>query len=82
MIVGKITKKGQITIPAKFRKKLKTNTVIIKMENDKVIIEPKKELAGVFQKYSIKDKPIDEIMKLEKEAFANAIKEKHSGNRR
>ncbi len=82
MIVGKITKKGQITIPAKFRKKFKTNTVVIKMENDRVIIEPKKELGGVFQKYSIKDKPIDEIMKLEKEAFANAIKEKHSSDRR
>ena len=81
MIVGKITKKGQITIPAKFRKKFKTNTVLIKMENDKVIIEPNKELGGIFQKYSIKDKPIEEIVKLEKEAFANAIKEKHSSNR-
>ena len=44
------------------------------MENNRVIIEPIKELAGVFQKYSIKDKPIDEIMKLEKKAFAIAIK--------
>jgi len=81
MVVGKITKKGQITIPAKFRKRFKTNTVVIRMENDKIIIEPKKDLGGIFQKYSIKDKPIEEIMKLEKDAFANAIKEKHSSNR-
>ena len=82
MFTAKITKKGQVTIPAKFRKKLKTNAVKIRMEKDRVIIEPYRKLGGIFQQYAIKDKPIEEIMKLEKEAFANAIKEKYSGDRR
>ena len=82
MFTAKITKKGQVTIPAKFRKKLKTNTVKIRMEKDRVVIEPHRELGGIFQQYAVKDKPIEEIMKLEREAFANAIKEKHSSDRR
>jgi len=82
MFTAKITKKGQVTIPAKFRKKLKTSVVKIKMEESKVIIEPYRKLGGIFHKYAIKDKPIEEIMKMEKEAFVDAIKEKYNSNRR
>ncbi len=82
MLTAKITKKGQVTIPAKFRKKLNTNIVKIKMEGGKVIIEPYRKLGGIFHKYAIKGKPIKEIMKMEKKAFVDAIKEKHNSNRR
>ena len=82
MFTAKITKKGQVAIPAKFRKKLKTNIVKIKMEEGKVIIEPCRKLGGIFYKYAIKDKPIEEIMKMEKGVFVDAIKEKYNSNRR
>ena len=82
MITAKITKKGQITIPAKFRKKLRTNIVKINMIDDKVIIKPARNLGGILQQYAIKDKTIEEIMKSEEEAFADAMEEKHSSNRR
>ncbi|GAB6163101.1 hypothetical protein JCM12298_22610 [Desulfothermus naphthae] len=82
MLTVKITKKGQVTIPAKFRKKLNTDIVKIKMEGGKVIIEPYRKLGGIFHKYAIKGKSIEEIIKMEKEAFINAIKEKHNSNRR
>ena len=52
------------------------------MEESKVIIEPYRKLGGIFHKYAIKDKPIEEIMKMEKEAFVDAIKEKYNSNRR
>jgi AbrB family looped-hinge helix DNA binding protein len=81
MFTAKITKKGQITIPSKFRKKLQCDTVKITMEKGKVIIEPCRKLGGIFQNYAIKDADIEEIMQMEKESIINAIKEKHGSNR-
>jgi AbrB family looped-hinge helix DNA binding protein len=82
MFTAKITKKGQVTIPAEFRKKLKTDVVKIEMKGDRIIIQPYRKLGGIFHKYAIKDKSIEEIMKMEKEAYFDAIKERYSGNRR
>ncbi|WP_051654273.1 AbrB/MazE/SpoVT family DNA-binding domain-containing protein [Persephonella sp. KM09-Lau-8] len=78
MFIAKITKKGQITIPAEIRRKLKTNIVEIEEKNGEIVIKPVKNLAGILQKYAKKRKSIDEILKEEKEAFANAVKAKHS----
>ena len=80
MDAAKITSKGQITIPAKFRKMLKSNTLKVTMKGDEIILKPIIELGGIFQEYAFKDKPIEEVMNLEKDVFADAIKEKHSNN--
>jgi len=80
MFIVKITRKGQITIPAKFRKKLNTNLVEVEMEGEKIIITPVKKLGGIFHKYAIKDKPIEEIIQMEKEVIKNAFAEKHNNS--
>ena len=82
MLVAKITKKGQVTIPVEFRRKLGTDKVIVSMEGERVIIEPYKDIGGIFSKYAIKGKSIDEVMKLEKKAVEECIRKKHSYNRR
>jgi AbrB family looped-hinge helix DNA binding protein len=81
MITAKITKKGQITIPASFRKKLKTDTVKIEIKDNKIIITPFKNFGGIFQEYAIKNKSIEENMNFEQEAIENARKEKFNNNR-
>ena len=80
MFTAKITKKGQVTIPAEFRKKLKGNVVKIEMEGDRIIIQPYRKFGGIFHKYAIKDRAIEEILKMEKEAYFDAIKERYSGD--
>lgn len=80
MFIVKITRKGQITIPVKFRKKLNTNLVEVEMEGEKIIITPVKKLGGIFHKYAIKDKPIEEIIQMEKEVIKNAFAEKHNNS--
>ncbi len=73
MFIVKITRKGQITIPAKFRKKLNTNLVEVEMEGEKIIITPVKKLGGILHKYAIKDKPIEEIIQMEKEVIKKGL---------
>ena len=78
-----ITKQGQISIPVKFRKELKLNEskkATVKLEDNKLIIEPVvdiAELAGVFHRFAIKDKPINEVIKMEEEVWGNAVAEKY-----
>jgi hypothetical protein len=50
--VAKIIKKGQITIPAKYRKRL-------------IISNSSKELGGILNNYAIKDKPIEKVIDME-----------------
>ena len=78
MFTVKITKKGQITIPAEFRRKLGTNVVKVEMDEEKIIIRPFKKLGGALRKYAIKDKPIEDIIQMEKEVVKNAFTEKHN----
>ncbi len=77
MSVAKITRKGQLTIPAEFRKRLGTDVVEIVMEGDRIIIKPVKKLGGILHRYAIKDKPIEEIMRKEKEVIKDTLAEKH-----
>jgi len=78
MFISKITKKGQITIPAKFRKKIDTDIVQIEMVGDEIVIRPIRKPGGALQKYAMKDKPIEVIMEIEKEAMKHAFSKKHS----
>ncbi len=47
----KISSKGQVTIPKKFREFLGTNLIKFKIAEGKVIIEPVKDVGGIFKKY-------------------------------
>jgi len=82
MPIVKFTKKGQITIPKEYRKLLGSEIVEIIYENDKVVLKPVTKLGGALKDYAIKDKSIEEVMKLEKEAIVNgfAEREKTSNN--
>ncbi len=80
MFVSKITKKGQITIPAKIRKQLNADIVQIEMVGDKIVIRPIRRPGGALQKYAIRNKSIEEIMRIEKEAIKHAFSKKHSHN--
>ncbi len=77
MPIVKITRKGQITIPTQIRKKLGTDIVEITMREGEVVIRPVKKLGGALQKYAIKEKHIEEVIEMEKEAMADAFREKH-----
>jgi len=81
-----ITSQGQITIPAKMRKALgfvAGSKVVASVQNDQFTIEKPQdffELAGTL-KHKIpsylKDKTMDEIIKIEKEAVADAVAERY-----
>jgi len=80
MFIAKITRKGQITIPVEFRKKLGTDVVEVEMEGEKIIIKPVRKLGGILNKYAIKNKSIEDIMQMEKEVMGNAFAEKHNNS--
>lgn len=79
-----ITSQGQITIPASFRKQLgldKYPKALVKIKDEQIIIEPIPDfltLAGKLHHKAIKGKNINQIMKLEEEALAEAIVKKYS----
>ncbi len=70
MFTAKITSKGQITIPAGLRKRLKSDLVEVDMVGDE-IIRPIRKPGGALKKYAIKDKSIEEIMKMEEKVAKN-----------
>ncbi|MDO8610659.1 MAG: AbrB/MazE/SpoVT family DNA-binding domain-containing protein [bacterium] len=77
-----ITSQGQITIPAKARKKLgliPSKKIIITMQEDSLLLQLEPdlmELSGSLHKYAIKNKSIEEIMKMEKKAIEQAKMER------
>ena len=52
--VVKISPKGQVTIPKRFRNLLKTDVVRFRLVGDKIVIEPVEDLGGVFRNYAKK----------------------------
>jgi len=76
MAVVKITSKGQITIPAPFRKRLKTDLVSVEMEGDKIVIKPISGIGGIFKKFAIKGKSPEEITKMEEKAVEEGFTER------
>ena len=73
MPLAKITKKGQVTIPIDFRRRLGTDMVKIEMEGGKVVITPARELGGIFHRYAFTERPIEERMEIEKKAMEEAF---------
>jgi len=76
MPIAKITSKGQVTIPAAFRKRLKSNLVSVEMEGDKIVIRPVSGIGGIFKKFAFKDKTPEEIMEIEEKAIEEAFCQK------
>jgi AbrB family looped-hinge helix DNA binding protein len=47
--LARVSSKGQVVIPARIRKRLKINrTVLIREENDRIILEPAKSMKESF----------------------------------
>lgn len=78
-----ITSQGQITIPAAFRRLLGLNQyqkASVRTEDNKIIVESIPDinkLGGLLQNRTIKDKNIDEIIKLENKAISKAVTSKY-----
>ena len=76
-----ITSQGQITIPASMRRELlleESKKASVHTKGRKIIIEPIPnimDLAGSLKDKAIKGKSIDEIIKLEEKASAEAAAE-------
>ena len=68
MPIAKITSKGQITIPASFRRRLGTNLVSVEMEGDRIVIKPVFGIGGIFKEFAFKEKSSEEIIEIEKRA--------------
>ena len=77
-----ITSQGQISIPAKFRRKLglnKNSKAFVREENGELIVKPVKdflELGGSLEEYAIRNKSIDQIMAEEEKAIEQGLIER------
>ncbi len=77
-----ITSQGQISIPAKLRRKLgldKNKKALVREENGELVVKPVKdflELGGSLHHYAKKNKSIEQIMKEEEEAIAQGFIER------
>lgn len=78
-----ITSQGQISIPARFRRELGLESgkkALVKKEGERLLIEPVEDflqLEGSLKHKVIKGKSIQEIIRLEKEAVAEAVAERY-----
>ncbi|BAI79889.1 conserved hypothetical protein [Deferribacter desulfuricans SSM1] len=59
-VIGKISSKGQITIPKKIRDLLGTDIIKFKVEDDIIKIEPIEDVAGLLSKYAKKGVSFEE----------------------
>jgi len=77
-----ITSQGQISIPAKLRRKLgldKSNKALIREENGELVVKPVRdfmELGGSLNQYAKKDKSIEQIMEEEEKAIEQGFLER------
>ena len=82
-----ITSQGQITVPARFRRRLNLDRyrkASVELTNNKLVIEPipnLMSLAGIL-KSKAKRKKIGQTIKAEKKAVIRAISERHLKTRR
>lgn len=78
-----VTSQGQITIPVEIRRKLKLDKnrrIVLKLENNTVFMEPEPDifaLEGIFKNRALKNKSIDEIIRIEEDAAAEAVAEQY-----
>ena len=63
-VIGKISSKGQVTIPKKIRDMLGVDIIKFKVEDNVIEIEPIKDMAGSLSKYAKKDAPFEQVRQL------------------
>ena len=56
-VLVKITSKGEVTIPKRIRNILGTDLVKFKVEGGKIILEPVRDIGGIFKDYTKKTIP-------------------------
>lgn len=78
-----VTSQGQITIPVEIRRKLKLDKnrkIVLKLENNTIFMKSEPDifaLEGIFKSRALKNKSIDEIIKIEEDAVGEAIAERY-----
>lgn len=78
-----ITSQGQITIPVKLRREvgiLNNSKLHAYRKGEAIVLEKPKDIFsifGVFADKAIKGKPIQEVIRMEHEAIAEAVAERH-----
>ncbi|HDD53105.1 MAG: AbrB/MazE/SpoVT family DNA-binding domain-containing protein [Deltaproteobacteria bacterium] len=73
--IAKITSKGQVTIPKKMRDMLGSDIVRFRVENERIILEPVRDLGGIFKKYGRGDLPFEREREIAWEKIADEYKE-------
>lgn len=68
---SKITKKGQVTIPKEIRDYLKTDVVRFRIIEGRVVVEPVRDLGGIFRRYVKKSIPFEKERELAWEKVAD-----------
>jgi len=78
-----VTSQGQITIPVEIRRKLrldKNRRIVLKFENNTIFMESEPDimkLSGSLSDRAIKNKSIDEIIRIEEDAVADAVAQRY-----
>ena len=72
---AKVTSKGQVTIPKEIRDYLDSQVVEFEIENDKVIIQAVKRVAGELKGYANLD-----LIPQEKTAWKKAVKDSYENH--
>lgn len=78
-----VTSQGQITIPVAIRRKLKLDKnrkIVLKLENNTIFMESEPDimqLSGALSDRAIKNKTIDEIIRIEEDAVGEAVAEQY-----
>lgn len=78
-----VTSQGQITIPVEIRRKLKLDKnrkIVLKLENNTIFMESEPDimqLSGSLSGHAIKNKSIDEIIRIEEDAVGEAVAEQY-----
>lgn len=78
-----VTSQGQITIPVEIRRKLKLDKnrkIVLKLEENTIFMEAEPDimqLSGALSDRAIKNKSIDEIIRIEEDAVGEAVAEQY-----
>ena len=72
---AKVTSKGQVTIPKEIRDYLDSQVVEFEIENNKVIIQAVKRVAGVLKRYANPD-----LIPQEKTAWKKVVKDSYENH--
>lgn len=78
-----VTSQGQITIPVEIRRKLKLDKnrkIILKLEENTIFMDAEPDifaLEGIFKNRALKNKSIDEIIRIEEDAVAEAVADRY-----